>query len=158
MLLVGIIILAEYECLQMLVLINDRQLVQLVLPNHIVCLAQRAALITIDQLFKRCHEIRYSCRWIHTGGTIISACDNTEQLSLRCTVFGNRHGRMSCFFLQIQYILQRSIRTDIGITVYKACLCRLYTANHGSLILNRLRTVDEGNASLSSQCTCHLFA
>ena len=144
MLLVGIIILAEYECLQMLIFINDRQLVQLVFPDHIVCLTQCAALVAVNELFKRRHEIRYFGGWIHTGGTVISACDNTEQLSLRCTVF--------------QYILQRSIRTDIGITVYKACLCRLYTANHGSLILNCLRTVDEGNASLSSQCTCHLFA
>ena len=158
MLLVGIIILAEYECLQMLVFIDDRQLVQLVLPDHIVCFTQRASLVAVNQLFKRRHEIRYFGGWIHTGGTVISACDNTEQLSLRCTVFRNRHSRMSGFILQIQYILQRSIRTDIGITVYKACLCRLYTANHGSLILNCLRTVDEGNASLSSQCTCHLFA
>ena len=142
----------------MLVFIDDRQLVQLVLPDHIVCFTQRASLVAVNQLFKRRHEIRYFGGWIHTGGTVISACNNTEQLSLRRAVFCNRHGCMSCFFLQIQYILQCGIRTNIGITVYKACLCRLYTANHGSLILNCLRTVDEGNASLSSQCTCHLFA
>ena len=138
MLFVGIIVLAEDERLQPSFFIHDRQLIQLMLPDQIVGLRQRAAILSADQLVKRGHEIGHLCGRIHPGDTIIAAGQDTQQLSLRAAIFSNGHRGMAGLSFLGQHISQGRVSRQVRIAADKACLGRLDTTHHGCLIFHAL--------------------
>ena len=65
------------------------------IPNDIVASLQRRALGRRDQAGAGGHEVRDGLVGRHTGHTVIAACDNADQFSVRGAVLGNGNGRVS---------------------------------------------------------------
>ena len=72
------IILTENKIQQVLILVDDRQLVQLVFPDQIVAVRQRVTLMTDDQFVIRCHEFRNLGFRRHPGNPVIAAGDHAD--------------------------------------------------------------------------------
>ena len=125
------------------------------IPDNVIGNLQGSILRCGNQLFKRSHELSNLGGALHTADAVITAGNNTQQLAVRGTIFGNSHGGMTGLFLQLQDICQGLIRLDVGIADNKASLVALDAGNHRSLRLNALRAIDEGHAALACQSDCH---
>ena len=153
--LVLLVVLAEYHVHKVVVVVNDGQRVQLVVPNNVVGFLQRGACGANDELFTGGHELRYGRVEIHAGKAIVAAGNNTQQLALALTVFGNGHGGMAALFLQRNNVAKRCVGGKVGIATYETGLVVLYAANHCGLVFDGLRAVDKRNATLLSQGNSH---
>ncbi len=153
--LVGVVVLAEYHVNEALILINDRQCIQLVIPNDVVCFLERGLLRRGNQLFKRSHELADTGRTIHAADAVVTAGDNAQQLAVGRAVSGDSHGGMAGARLELQHIGERLFRLDVGIADNKACLVALDAGNHRSFRFNALGAVDERHAAFLGQCDCH---
>ena len=146
--LVLIIVLAEYEIAQLAVLRNNRQRVELMFPNDIICFLQRGAFGSGDQLFKRSHKAFDLLGRIHTADAVIATRNDTHKTTLGSAILGNSNGRVTRFLLQSKHVGKRLIGTQVGIAANEARLIALNLGNHSSLAFNRLRAKDKGNATL----------
>ena len=155
MLLVIGIVLAEYHITETLILIHQWQHIQLVFPDNIISLSQAGISAGINQFLKWSHKLLGRSLQAHTGYTIITAGNNTQQLAGRSTVLSYSHSRVASLFFQCQNLSNSCFRSNIGIAVYEAGLEVLYPCYHSCLFLNTLGTIDKGNAALTSQCYCH---
>ncbi len=118
--LVGIVVLAEYHIDKMLVFIDQREGIQLVVPDDVVCFFQRGISRCGNQLFKGRHEIAYHLGPGHARNAVVTAGDNAQQPAVCRAVVGDGYGRMSGAFFQREDIIQRGVRLDIGIGNNKA--------------------------------------
>ena len=153
--LVLLVVLAEYHVHKVVVVVNDGQRVQLVVPNNVVGFLQRGACGANDELFTGSHELGYGRIEIHAGKTIVAAGNDAQQLALALTVFGNGHGGVTALFLQRNNIAKRCVGGEVRIAAHETSLVVLYTANHCCLVFDGLGTVDERNAALLSQSYSH---
>ena len=155
-LLVGGIVLAEYEVFESLILIHQRQGVELVLPDDVVCFLERGVGVRGDQIFKLGHEFRDRSVQLHAADAVVAAGDDADQLAVGGAVLGDCDGGMSGLILELEDILEGLVRADIGIAGDKARLVALDSGHHCSLILNRLGTINKGDAALFCQRNRHL--
>ena len=138
MLLVLVIVLAEYKVEQSPRFVHDGQRVELVLPDDIIRLAQRRVCGRGNQLFARRHKLAHRCRRIHAADAVVSTRHNTKELAIRRGVLGDCDSGKAVLLFQRQYISQRVIGHQIGRADNKARLIALDAAHHGGLALNRL--------------------
>ena len=103
-LLMGVVVLAEYECNQLAVLVHDGQGVELMIPDDVVCSLERGALGCGDQLFKGSHEFRNLEIGRHTADAVISTGHDAKQLAGIRTVIGYSHGGVAGLLLECQNI------------------------------------------------------
>lgn len=78
-LLVLLVVLAEHEVQQAAVGIHDRQGVELMLPDDVVCFLQRRLRWRGDELFQRRHERADLLAAVHAGDAVIAARNDAEQ-------------------------------------------------------------------------------
>ena len=78
MLLVGSIVLSEYHRNQVSVLGNNRQRVQLVLPDQVICLAQGNAVLSHNQVVELGHVILNMSLWIHLVNSKVTTGNNSQ--------------------------------------------------------------------------------
>ena len=75
----------------------------------------------------------------------------TQELAVRGGVLGDGDGGEAVFLLQGQHVAQRCVRGQVRGTDDEPGLAALHPADHGGLVLNGLRAVDEGQAALLGQ-------
>ena len=142
------VVLAEHHITQISFLAENRQGVQLVVPDDIVRFLERCPLFCPDQLGERGHEFGHLGRGIHTGHAVVAACNDTDKLARASTVLGHRNRGMSGFRLQRNDVRKRGVGLDVGVADNKTRLVILGASDHRRLILHRLRAVNEGHAAL----------
>ena len=145
------VVLAKNKITESSVVVDDRQRVELVVPDDIVGLLQGGAFLCPDQLIIGRHELAHGSGQFHPADAVVPAGHNADQLSVRCTVFRHSHGRMAGFLLQGKDIAKRRIRAEVGIAADEPGFVALGTPHHGRLILYRLRAIDKRNAALGRQ-------
>ena len=155
--LVGVIVLAEHEADQMAVRRQDRQGVELVIPDDVVCSLQAGALRGGDDLLRRSHELLDRCGRVHAADPVVPAGDQAQQLAGAGAVVGHRHGGVAGAFLQGQHVRQGVLQTQIGITGDKASLVVFHLPHHLRLLIDGLGDIDEGDAALSGQGDAHFL-
>ena len=79
--LVEFIVFTENETYKTAVLINDRELVDLVVPDDVVCFFESRSLRCGNELLDRSHELLNLCIRSHTAYTIVSCCYETQELT-----------------------------------------------------------------------------
>ena len=156
--LVGVIVLPEDEADQMAVGGEDRQRVELVLPNDVVCGLQGGALRRIDDLLSRGHEGLHLGGGVHAADPVIPAADQAQELAGAGAVVRDGHGGVAGALLQSQHVRQGIAQAKVGVAGDKAGLVVLHPADHVGLLLNGLGNIDEGDAALLGQGDAHLLA
>ena len=151
-----IVVLTEYERNQMTLSVHDGERVELVIPDDVVGVLQSRALGCGDQLVEGSHEGLDLLIHFHAADAVVAAGDDTQQLTGSGAVIGNGDGGMTVFLLERDNVCQGLIGTDIGVGYDKAGLVFFDTANHLSLLLDRLRAVNEGNTALLGKGNRHL--
>ena len=157
-LLMALIVLAEDKTAQTPVLRENGERVELMLPDNVVGFFERRALTCPDEFFKRRHECGNRRVKIHTAHAVITAGNNTHELSVGGPVFRNGYSGMPGLLLECKYITQCIIGVEVRVALNEACLIALGTANHCCFVFHTLRTVDKGNTALGSKCDSHAIA
>ena len=145
--LMGIVVLAEDKVQKTLVGIDDRQGIDLVLPDQIVGLLERRVLAGVGQGFKRRHERGHGRGQFHAGDAVVTAGDDPEKLALGGAVVGDGDGRMPRALFQSEYVGKRRIGAKIRVALDKAGLIGFDATDHIALRLDGLRAVDKRNAA-----------
>ena len=153
--LVRVVILAEDKRDEPPVRGNDRQRIELVLPDDVVCGLERRAFPGVDEPIKRRHERAHRRLRRHAAHAVIAACDDAHQPPGRRAVLGDGHGRMPRARLEREHVLQRIVRAQVGIARHKPRLVALDPAHHLRLLFNRLRRIQEGDAALPRKRNGH---
>ena len=97
--LVAVVVLTEYHINKVLLVVYQRQRVQLVVPDDVVCDLEAGICRSGDQLVKWSHELLNLNAALHAGNAVVAAGDNAEQLTVGGAVFRNGHGRMAGLLL-----------------------------------------------------------
>ena len=87
------VILAEDKVEKMALIINNRERIQLVLPDDIICLLECCIGRSCDKLLKGRHEGRNLLILRHSADTIVTAGYNAQQLSVCGSILCDCNGR-----------------------------------------------------------------
>ena len=150
-LLVGGVVLAEDEVHQMILIVNDGQAVQLVIPDDVVGFLQSGLLGSNHQLLTGSHEGGNLVGGLHAGHTVVTAGDDAQQLAVGSAVLGDGNGGEAVLGLQSQNVSQGVVGSQVGSGGDKTGLVALDLGDHGSLILDGLGAVDEADAAFLGQ-------
>ena len=153
--LVAVVVLAEYHVDEVLLVVYERQGVELVVPDDVVCGLEAGVRRGGDELVERGHEFLDLDVAAHTGNAVVAARDDAEQLAVRGAVVGDSHGGVTGALLERQYLGEGVLRLYVGVGNDKACLVALDARDHGRFALDRLRAEDERNAALLRQRDRH---
>ena len=102
--LVGIVILTEHKAHQMSVCCQDRQGVELVIPDDVIGGFQASALRSGNDLFRWGHECFHLGRGVHPADPVVPACDQAQELPCAGTVVGDGHRGVAGALFQRQHI------------------------------------------------------
>ena len=155
--LVRVIVLTEYERDQMAVGRDNGKGVELVLPDDVVRFLEACSLGCRDNFFHRSHERGNGNRRFHPADAVVAAGNDAKQFTCTGSVIGHGHGGMAGALLKRQNIRQRVAQAQVGIARDEARFIVFDLANHLGLLLNRLRDVDECDATFFRQANAHLF-
>ena len=148
---VGIVVLAEDQVHEILIFVDDRQLVELVIPDQIVGFRQGGVFVTDNELVKWGHEFFNLGIARGAGEAIVAAGDDAEEFAVWRTIFGDSHGAVAGFFAQGQHIGEGVGWAQVGIGNNKACFVVLNLAHHCSLAFDGLGAIDEGKTAFFCQ-------
>ncbi len=127
------------------------------IPDDVVCFFQRRGVRRGDQLVKGSHKVSNPLGACHTGDPIVTPGDDAQQAAGRGPILGDGNRVMTGDRFQVENVLECRIRTDIRIRSNVSRLICLYAGNHRRFVLNRLRTIDEGDTALLGQRNRELF-
>ena len=122
----------------MLILVDNRQLVELVLPDDIVCGLERRVVGSGDELFERRHEVADKLATVVARRTVVTGRDDAEELAVAGAVIRDGHAGVARLFLQVHDLLERHVRRERRVGLDKACLVGLDLCDHRSLGLHGL--------------------
>ena len=143
------VVLAEDHVTQALVLVDERQHVELLVPDDVVGHRERRRVrIGIDELVKRRHEVASLFVEAHAREAIVAARDDADEFAGRRAVFRDSHRGMARLFEQFEDFAERRLWRDVRIARDEAGLVVLDARDHGSLFLDGLGAIDEGDAAL----------
>ena len=151
-----IVILAEHEKLEVLLVVDDWQRVNLVVPDDVVGLIEVEGIMTHDELLEGGHKLldlavlRVAC------GAVVTAGDDAEQLAVGSAVVGDSDCGIAGLCLQCNHISERVFGREVGVGNYKTCLVFLHLAHHLRLVVDGLRTVNERNAAVFGKRNRHI--
>ena len=150
-LLVLSVVLAEDEVEQVILLVDDGQGVELVIPDDVVGLLQARRGGGGDELFARGHELTHRQVGAHARDAVVTARHDAEKLAVRGGVLGDGDGGEAVFLLQGEHIRERVVGREVRGAHDEAGLVRLDAAHHLGLALDGLGAIDEGQAALLGQ-------
>ena len=145
------VILPEHEIRETLILIHQRESVQLMIPDHIVRLGKRRVRGGADQLLERRHELLHLHVDGHAADAVVTARDQTQELTVGGSIVGHGDGRVAASFLQLENVRERVVGGNVRITDYETGLIRFYLFDHRGFALDTLGAVDEAHAALGGQ-------
>ena len=146
-----VIVLAEHERAQAALVVDDGQGVELVLPDDVVGFLQGRAIGRGDHLLARRHEFAHRRLGRHAAHAVVAARDDADEAAVSRAVLGDGDGGVAGLLPQGQNVRQCRVGADVRIAAHKARLVALDTGDHRSLVLNRLRAVQERHAALLRQ-------
>ncbi len=97
----AVIIFTEYQILQASFCVQNRELVDFIVPDDVVGFFQRCAFRRADELVERSHKFFYFHITFHTADAVITACYKPHQLALCGAVCRDRGGRVACPRFQV---------------------------------------------------------
>ena len=156
--LVAVVVLAKDDAHEVIVVVDDGQSVELVVPDDVVGNLEADVLVAHDELLTRGHELGDLLLVIIAAGAIVTAGDDTHELALGGAIVGNRHSGVTGLFLEGDNLLHSHVGSQRGIGLDKAGLVILDGLDHGGLGLGGLGTVNEGQATLGSERDTHVDA
>ena len=139
----GSVVLAEHEVQQAAVGIHDRQGVELMLPDDVVCFLQRRLRWRGDELFQRRHERADLLAAFHAGDAVVAARNDAEQAAVRRAVVRDGDGRIAVLRLERQNVRQCAVRRQVGRRDDKSRLVVLDAGDHRGLRFDGLRTINK---------------
>ena len=156
--LVAVVVLAEDDAHKVIVVVDDRQSVELVVPDDVVGNLEADVLVAHDKLLTRGHELGDLLLVVIAAGAIVTAGDDAQELALGSAIVGDRHGGVAGLLLELDDLLHGHVGGQRGIGLNETSLVILNGLNHSSLGLRGLRTVNEGQATLGSERDTHVDA
>ena len=156
--LVGIVVLAEDDILQVALGIHQRQGVDLVVPDDVVAVVQGGVLRGSDQLLDGGHE--GGDRSVIRGvvDAVIAGGHDAQQLAARGAVGSDGDGGVAGACFQLQHIMQGGSGSQVGVGNDVTGLEALDAADHSGLVLDALGAIDKGDAALAGQRDGQLIA
>ena len=154
----AVVVLAENDAHEVIVVVDDRQGVELVIPDDVVGNLEADVLIANDELLTRGHELGDLLLVVIAAGAIVTAGDNTQKLTLGSAIVGDRHGGVTGLLLELDDLLHGHVGSQRGIGLNEAGLVILDGLDHSGLGLGALGTVNEGQATLGSERDTHVDA
>ena len=154
---VRMVVFTEYQIFQILIFVNQRQGVQFVFPDDVVCFFQGSGVSSPDQVFEFGHEFGNFGVHGHTAYAVVTGGNQTQQFTVGRAIFGNSHGGVTGFLFESQNFSQGGVRSDVGVAGYEACFIVFNASNHSSFIFDGLRAVDEGDAAFFRQSDSHFI-
>ena len=156
--LVTVVVLAEHNAHEVIVIVDDGQGVEFVVPDDVIGNLKADVLVAHDELLTRGHELGDLRLVVIAAGAIVTAGDDAQELTLGGAVVGNRHSRVTGLLLELNDLLHGHVRGQRGIGLNETSLVILDGLDHGGLGLGALGTVNEGQAALSSERDTHVDA
>ena len=156
--LVAVVVLAEDDAHEVIVVVDDGQGVELVIPDDVVGNLKADVLVAHDELLTRGHELGDLRLVVIATGTIVTAGDDAQELTLRSAVVGNRHGGVTGLLLELDDLLHGHVGGQRRIGLNETGLVILDGLDHSGLGLGALGTIDEGQAALGSERDTHVDA
>ena len=156
--LMAVVVLAEDDAHEVIVVVDDGQSVELVVPDDVVGNLEADVLVAHDELLTRGHELGNLLLVVIAAGTIVTAGNDTQELALGGAIVGDRHGGVAGLLLELDNLLHGHVGGQRGIGLNETSLVILNGLDHSSLGLAGLRTVDEGQATLGSKRDTHVDA
>ena len=135
----------------MVVFVYDGQGVELVLPDDVVGALQSGVGATGDQLFTGGHEGGDLLGAFHTGNTVVTAGDQTQQFAVGRAVVGDGHGGEAIALLQRQHVCQGGIGGQVGGGNHETGLMALDLSHHSGLLFDGLGAENEADAAFLGQ-------
>lgn len=154
----AVVVLAEDDAHQVIVVVDDGQCVELVVPDDVVSNLEADVLVTHDELLTRGHKPGDLRLVVIAAGTIVTAGDDAQELTLGSAVVGDRHGGVTGLLLELDDLLHGHVGGQRGIGLNEAGLVILDSLDHSGLGLGTLGTVNEGQATLGSERDTHVDA
>ena len=109
------VVLAKNHVPQPPVFVDQRQHIELALPNDVIGLRQGCIGVGVDELIEGGHKFGHRRIKGHTAHTVVPAGDDAHEPPRRHPVLGDRHRRMPRLFFEGEHLSQRRRRQDIGI-------------------------------------------
>ena len=154
----GIVVLAEHDADEMVVVVHDGQGVELLVPDEVVRILEGDVLVAHDELGAGRHELGDLLGVVVAAGAIIAARHDAEQLAARRAVVGDGHRGVAGLLLEGDDLLHRHVGGEGGVGLDETRLVVLDRFDHGGLGLGGLRAVDEGDAALGGKGDAHVNA
>ena len=154
----AVVVLAKNDAHEVIVVVDDGQGVELVVPDDVVGNLEADVLVAHDELLTRGHKLGDLLLVVIAAGAIVTAGDDTQEPALGSAVVGDRHGGVTGLILELDDLLHGHIGGQRGIGLNEAGLVILDGLDHGGLGLGGLGTIDEGQATLSSERDTHVDA
>ena len=154
--LVAVVVLAEHHVNQIALGINQRQGVQLVIPDDVVGDLEGGVLGGGDQLLERGHELGDLLLAGHAGQAVVALGDDAEQLAVGGSIVGDGHGGVTRLLLQGHNLVKRHVGGKVGVGLDETSLVVLHAGDHGGFLLDGLVAVDEAQTALGCQGDGHV--
>ena len=156
--LMAVVVLAEHNAHEVIVIVDDGQGVELIVPDDVVGNLKADVLVAHDELLTRGHELGDLRLVVITAGAIVTAGNDAQKLTLGGAVVGDRHSRVTGLLLELDDLLHGHVGGQRGIGLNETGLVILDGLDHGGLGLGALGTVNEGQAALGSERDTHVDA
>ena len=154
--LMGVVVLTEHEVAQVIVRVDDRQAVELVIPDDVVGFLERGAFGSNHEILAGSHELGNLGVERHARKAIVALGNDAEQLAASLAVIGDGHGGMAGLLLQGDDFLERGVGRKVGVGNDEAGLVRLHASDHGRFALDGLVAVNKRNATFSGEGNSHV--
>ena len=153
--LMGVVVLAEHQVHQVVLVVHHGQRVQLVVPDDVVGNLQAGVHGRHDHVLARRHEAGHLLVHGHARQAVVAVRHHAHQLAVRRAVLGHGHGGVAVLVLEGHHVGERHLGREVRIARHEAGLVVLHARDHGRLILDALRAVDERQAALGGQRDGH---
>ena len=107
--LMGIVVLAEHQIHQVVLVVHHRQRVQLVVPDDVVGNLQAGIHGRHDHVLARRHEAGHLLVHGHTRQTVVAVRHHAHQLAVRRAVLGHGHGGVAVLVLEGHHVGKRHL-------------------------------------------------
>ena len=143
----GVVVLPEHKVGEVIVLVDQRKVVQLVFPDDVIGIFEGSGIGGSDELFTGRHELFDFGGRVHTRYTVVLGTDDAEELAVRGTVIGDGDGGVTGALFQSQDIGKGVVRSQVARGDNEALLIVLDAGDHGGLRLDGLGAEDEGDTA-----------